>query len=618
MRNLNELLTPILLLRVLVVIIGAALIALAAVVIFNLGGLKTSSQDVTRTSRAALQAAESEAELAKLQSVLQQRALSYLSSPMVAGLPESEQAALARELARTDIGSPEPGTATPIVPLSMNETIVVQEALQFLDEDVDAFADQAVSETTAKTREVLQSYYQEPSPGHLRLLLVWLGRLLEQVDTRAINLDAASQVREDDLLRQTSRSAVTIIAAMTIVGGVIIGLSLRITQMVNGNIQTSRREQAELAVTTSRLQFRNNQLNALYNVFTEITDTLSLEYVVNATLRESLYIMRADMATVRILRGSELVLVGAMTAEGQRIEGLPPIQLGVGPTGRTAKRGRTLRIDEGGERMMGDQTGANSMRDDAGERTVLSPAAQTLEAPMESGIIVPLVVGARVVGVIACWSRIQSAFNDEDQRVLEMMASQVATAIAAVDATEASERRAHQDALTALPNRRQLDEDLKGSLAALAGDGHAAVVAMVDIDYFKRLNDTYGHPTGDIALQRIAAVLRGSVRESDRVYRFGGEEFVVVFTDATITEVLPLAERLRTAVAELRLSGANDEPVGQITVSIGLALLPDHGSDVSALIDLADKAMYQAKSAGRDCVKVWSEDAAAALHNEAA
>jgi len=307
------------------------------------------------------------------------------------------------------------------------------------------------------------------------------------------------------------------------------------------------------------------------------------------------------MATLRILRGSELEVVGAMISTGQEIKGLTPVKLGVGPTGRTAKRGRTLRIDEGGELMMVGQ---------AGTQPGLSPAQQSNRSPMESGMIVPLVVGARVVGTLACWSRNLKAFNDEDQRILEMMASQVATAIAAADATESSERRAHQDALTSLPNRRQLDVDLAGVLSELADQRREAVVAMLDIDYFKRLNDEHGHQVGDIALQRIASVLRNSVRDNDHVYRFGGEEFVVVFTDTTISEAMPLAQRLRSAVSAVVLASESNGAVPPITVSIGLALLPEHGNDVAGLIDLADKAMYQAKASGRDCVVVWSEDSA--------
>jgi diguanylate cyclase (GGDEF)-like protein len=576
-----------------------ALIAIGAVVLVILSGISDTSKAATETARAALRAAESEAELAKLQGLLQRTASDYLASPEVTGLPEQQRMALKQELSRVDEGAPGEGLDSPLAPPSRVALIALQDVAGFLNANLESFADADLNAASVATLETLDLYYVSPTPGNLRLLMVSLDRLLDMVDARAIALDAESQVREGGLVDETSGATIAVLIALGVIGAVILGLSQRIIWMVRRSIEAARIEQADLAVTTSRLQYRNDQLNALYNVFTEITDTLSLQYVVDAALRESMNIMHADMATLRILRGKKLEVAGAMVSTGQEVKNLTSVELGVGPTGRTAKRGRTMRIDEGGERLMSDQHGTQPGQ---------SPAEQTNYSPMESGVIVPLVVGARVVGTLACWSREKHAFNDEDQRIVEMMGSQVATAIAAADATETSERRAHQDPLTALPNRRQLDQDLDGVLRNLAEQKREAVVAMVDIDYFKRLNDDHGHHAGDIALQRIAVALRNSVRDGDRLYRFGGEEFVVVFTDTAVDEAKMLAERLRSTIKAVEFTGEHGEPLDAITVSIGLALLPEHGEDVRALIDLADKAMYRAKAKGRDRVVVWSED----------
>jgi diguanylate cyclase (GGDEF)-like protein len=599
MTNLRGLLTPVGLLRALVLTMGLVLAIIGGVVVAFMGDLTSRSGEASRTADAALMASESETKLARLKLLLHARIDTFLASPQVAMLPLEKQAALAAELRRNDGGEPAAGAQSPPVELSMTETIALQDVALLLSSGYDAFADDAVRAAGARGAAALEGYLLDPTPGNLRLMMVEIDAMLEQLDLRVVELRAQAAAEESRFLDSTSDSTTGILIALGVAGLVILLLGQRITSIVARAIEAGRQEQEELAVTTARLQFRNDQLNALYNVFTEITDTLSLDYVVNATLRESMYIMRADMATLRILRGSDLVVAGAMISTGQEVKNLGPVKLGVGPTGRTAKRGRTLRIEEGGERMMAGQPGALPGQ---------SPAEQTNRSPMESGIIVPLVVGARVVGTLACWSRNKAAFNDEDQRILEMMASQVATAIAAADATEASERRAHQDPLTSLPNRRQLDVDLEGRLAELAEQSRNAVVAMLDIDHFKRLNDAYGHQAGDVALQGIAAVLRSSVRDNDFIYRFGGEEFVIVFTDITVSEAMPLAERLKSAIQAVSLTGDNEEPVDPVTISIGLALLPEHGRDVDALIDLADKAMYRAKSRGRNCVVVWSED----------
>jgi diguanylate cyclase (GGDEF)-like protein len=275
--------------------------------------------------------------------------------------------------------------------------------------------------------------------------------------------------------------------------------------------------------------------------------------------------------------------------DGSEIEGLPPVKLGETPTGRAAKRGRTVRIREEAQSQLGPVGAASGPVPNGG---------------MQSGIIVPLIVGARVVGTLACWSFTTEAFNDEDERILEMMASQVATAVAVADTTEASERRAHQDALTGLPNRLQLSEDLQGELAVLHAAGRRAVVAMADIDHFKHVNDENGHHLGDIVLQAVAHVLRSAVRASDRVYRYGGEEFVIVFMDAEPQPAFLLADRLREAV-EVTSLGSDSETIGPVTISIGLAALPDHGTDIESLISIADDAMYQAKDAGRNRVVLY-------------
>jgi len=150
----------------------------------------------------------------------------------------------------------------------------------------------------------------------------------------------------------------------------------------------SRREPTEstdakaLFETAETLRHRNNQLTALYNIFSEITETLNMRYVVSTTLRETQKIMNADMALVRKLEGDQLVVIGAMAGDIE-LKGLDSIPLGEGLTGRAAKRGRTLRIDEGAETVMKDQSGTG--------HDSMGPPSQTGRKPIESGIIAPLI-----------------------------------------------------------------------------------------------------------------------------------------------------------------------------------------------------------------------------------
>jgi diguanylate cyclase (GGDEF)-like protein len=158
-------------------------------------------------------------------------------------------------------------------------------------------------------------------------------------------------------------------------------------------------------------------------------------------------------------------------------------------------------------------------------------------------------------------------------------------------------REARTDPLTHLANRRAFDGFLDRELALYERHGDPLSLLVIDIDHFKRLNDRAGHPAGDAALVELAGILTGHVRRSDLVARIGGEEFAVLFTDCDTSQAQQRAHALRDAVATE--SGAWPHP---ITVSIGLATVPDNAGTAGQLITAADTALYSAKAAGRDTV----------------
>lgn len=191
------------------------------------------------------------------------------------------------------------------------------------------------------------------------------------------------------------------------------------------------------------------------------------------------------------------------------------------------------------------------------------------------------------------WFETQSrAVMDDDGTV-----TGVVSAIRDVTHRKAHEERlaraALTDALTGLVNRRGLDEELATRLAAGAG----GCVALFDLDHFKRVNDTFGHPAGDEVLRRFAALARASVRDQDLVTRLGGEEFAIVLPDATIDQAKLVCDRLRCAVAEARIR--IDTHVIAVTVSGGVAPYRA-GQSVDDVLRAADIALYCAKDAGRD------------------
>jgi diguanylate cyclase (GGDEF)-like protein len=163
------------------------------------------------------------------------------------------------------------------------------------------------------------------------------------------------------------------------------------------------------------------------------------------------------------------------------------------------------------------------------------------------------------------------------------------------------EHLARTDSLTDLPNRRHFMEAAAQELARAARFGGTLTVLMLDLDHFKRVNDTYGHKTGDAVLQRLAEVCRAALREIDLPARLGGEEFAVLLPNTDHAAALDVAERLRQAVAAMEIP-TERSPAPQITVSIGVAELDPSMPGIDALLNRADRALYRAKREGRNRV----------------
>jgi diguanylate cyclase len=165
--------------------------------------------------------------------------------------------------------------------------------------------------------------------------------------------------------------------------------------------------------------------------------------------------------------------------------------------------------------------------------------------------------------------------------------------------------RAHhlsmRDPLTGLYNRRYLEETMGRELPRARRLGESVGVIVIDIDHFKRLNDTFGHDAGDFVLERTGELLRAATRNSDIACRFGGEEFAVILPGATLLVARNRAEAIRAALESLKIE-FEGTPLGPVTVSAGVASMPPHGQDWAYTLQQADRALYTAKQAGRNRV----------------
>lgn len=159
-----------------------------------------------------------------------------------------------------------------------------------------------------------------------------------------------------------------------------------------------------------------------------------------------------------------------------------------------------------------------------------------------------------------------------------------------------------RDSLTGLYNRRYLDETLDRELARAKRDGYPICVAMIDLDHFKQVNDTYGHKAGDEVLKTLGELLRENVRDGDIPCRYGGEEFLIVLPNISLEHAKQRADQWREEFSR-RKTRHGDFEIG-ITMSVGLACYPEHGNTADALLENADRGLYRAKSTGRNRVEV--------------
>jgi diguanylate cyclase (GGDEF)-like protein len=232
----------------------------------------------------------------------------------------------------------------------------------------------------------------------------------------------------------------------------------------------------------------------------------------------------------------------------------------------------------------------------------------------------PLALGGQAVsaapatlGVLALYDRVGSeTFDEADLQTLRTFAGQAGVAVHNVRIHEEAQRLSLTDPLTGLWNYRYLRESLRREVERASRFGRMLTVLVLDLDHFKEVNDTYGHTAGDTVLSEFARRIRIGLREVDVAFRQGGEEFVVLLPETDAYGGTIVAERLGAAVrghpvpVEGRRGGPPQEVA--ISVSIGIAVFPEHGATAQRVLDAADDALYAAKKAGRDTYRLANSE----------
>jgi len=209
---------------------------------------------------------------------------------------------------------------------------------------------------------------------------------------------------------------------------------------------------------------------------------------------------------------------------------------------------------------------------------------------------------AETIGAVSI-ARRGSDFTSEQRDLLAYLTTQAAVSLENADLHRRIQRQAITDELTGLSNVRHFHELLDQEVERAQRFNHNIGLVMVDIDNFKQVNDTYGHPQGDLVLKEVARVLREQSRDIDFPARYGGEEMSVILPQTDIGGAAMLAERMREAIEELRVRRLDGDGVLEMTASFGVASMPGSATDKRYLIAVADEALYRAKRAGKNRVE---------------
>ncbi|MBW2459833.1 MAG: GGDEF domain-containing protein, partial [Deltaproteobacteria bacterium] len=323
-----------------------------------------------------------------------------------------------------------------------------------------------------------------------------------------------------------------------------------------------------------------------------LAHVISEDDVVGAALKAAGQIADYDFAAVALAtRNGQLVIRQAVGESADEFDGLV-VERGAGLAESALKNRHFLPY-------RGDF--------DPKQQMIFDRRAERPFAKMKSALVLPLIASDRPLGVLALTSRAAKAYGEEVRTTLQVMTNQLGTALANARMVKRLEELATTDGLTGLANHRVFQEELDKKFASASRFRKELSVILCDLDKFKDVNDTYGHPVGDQVIRGLAESLRRNVvRDTDLPARYGGEEFVIICEGTSTDGATKLGERIRKDLEAQTF--ASDKGELKVTISMGVATFPHHAHSRQDLIERADVALYAAKDGGRNQVRVWSKE----------
>jgi diguanylate cyclase (GGDEF)-like protein len=222
-------------------------------------------------------------------------------------------------------------------------------------------------------------------------------------------------------------------------------------------------------------------------------------------------------------------------------------------------------------------------------------------------LVIPLFVQNRVMGSLQLYTDTPQAFSAEDAQLLWIMALSAESLITRDFGNEALLHLAFTDFLTGMKTRGYFEQQLDLEIKRAERRQAPIALLMIDLDFFKKLNDGYGHHVGDQLLRDISTILMKDMREIDTVARYGGEEFVIILPDTDEAAAYQVAQRLRRAVAKAKFFAGSPDHVEHLSISVGVSVLGQDAHFKKDLIETSDAALYEAKARGRNQVVRYSE-----------
>ena len=342
-----------------------------------------------------------------------------------------------------------------------------------------------------------------------------------------------------------------------------------------------KRAEAELAASRHALEQRNDSLRLINRLSTRLHGALETEDILAITV-EALRGMQPQPAVLVLLQSANEGPLYVAANEGG------PAAMGPGPVAPWAQALHRQALSAQPMFVAGDLA-----------QTQVDPATDQVlrQAGLRAAVACPLFYRERPLGSIALLYRGAQAFGDVELDAFVAVGNTVASALASAQHVDGLEYLAHHDSLTGLPNRMFLHREFEHMLASPGASGQGAALLLLDLDRFKEINDTLGHPVGDRLLQQIGPRLGGVLSEADGMLcRLGGDEFALLMPGSVDRAALvTLGQRLLT---ELRRPFVVDSMQLLVDASMGLAFYPADGADSNALLRSADVAMYAAKRKG--------------------